>query len=177
MTQGKPNACKICEHSQVRAIDLCIMNGDSLRDIGTQFGTSKNAIQRHKNVCMKRLVSAPPAAPAPPAYNTGEDVKRGEDIGKWSRALLGKVIGFMNTAEQAGDLRTAVSAVREARATVELLGRIQGDLGPNSQVNVQVNNSVSMVNSPEWPVFLRIIEKYPAIRAELTEQLQLLEGK
>jgi hypothetical protein len=177
MTQGKRDACKICEHPQVRAIDRGIMAGDSLRDIATCFATSKDAVSRHKNVCMKRLVSPPAAAPVPPAYNTGEEVKRGEDIAKWSRGLLGKVIGFMNTAEQAGDLRTAVSAVREARATVELIGRIQGDLGPSSQVNVQVLNAPSMTQAKEWPIFITIIEKYPHIKAELTEALLLLEGK
>lgn len=175
MAQGKPNSCVCCDHPQRSAIDRAIVAGDSLRDIGTMFGTSKNAVQRHKNGCMKQTLSqttdsAP--TPEPLEYKTATEVARGEDLQKWSKGILGKAVSYMNQAEAAGDLRTACSAIREARGCIELLGRFQGELGPNSQVNVQVNNIPSLTTSPEYPILMRVLDRHPEIRDELNQALQ-----
>jgi hypothetical protein len=99
-----------------------------------------------------------------------KQIAKGEDLLKWTKGILGKAVSYMNQAEAAGDLRTACSAIREARGCVELLGKVTGELGPNSQLNVQVNVP-SMRDAPEWNTFIRIIEKYPAIKAELNQAL------
>lgn len=172
MAQGKPHSCVICDHTQRSAIDRAIMAGDSLRDIATMFKTSKDAVHRHKNGCMKiGTVTATPTA-EPPEYRTPAEVAHNDDLRKWSRGILGKSISFMNAAEAAGDLRTAVSAVREARGCIELLGKVTGELGPSSQVNVQVNNIPSLTTAPEWAVLMRVLDRHPEIREELAAALK-----
>ncbi len=162
----------MCEHPQRTAIDRAIVAGDSLRAIATTFATSKDAVYRHKNVCMQRGAATVTPTAEPPAYQTAPEVARGEDLKKWSRGILAKSIKYMNAAEDAGDLRTACAAVREARGCIELLGRVTGELGPNNQVNVQVNNAPSLTTSPEWPVLIRVLSNHPEIHAELNKALQ-----
>ena len=99
-----------------------------------------------------------------------KEIAKGDDLLRYVKGILGKAVSYMNQAEAAGDLRTACSAVREARGCIELLGKVTGELGPNNQLNVQVNMP-SMRDSPEWPIFIRIIEKHPAIKAELNQAL------
>jgi hypothetical protein len=100
-----------------------------------------------------------------------KEIAKGDDLLRYVKGILGKAVSYMNQAEAAGDLRTACSAIREARGCVELLGKVTGELGPNNQLNVQVNNVPSMRDAPEWGVFVRLIEKYPAIKAELNQAL------
>lgn len=152
MAQGKRDSCVCCDHDQRIAIDRAIMAGDSLRDIATMFKTSKDAVHRHKTICLQRgaIPVTPTEAPVePPEYKTAVEVAKNEDLRKWSKGILGKAISFMNAAESSGDLRTAVSAVREARGCIELLGRVQGDLGPNTAV--QVNTAIVQNPGPPPP--------------------------
>ncbi len=70
------------------------------------------------------------------------DVARGDDLLEQVRALRSKAINLLMAAERAGDLRTALRGVAEARACVELLARLEGELDERAQVNVLV--------APEW---------------------------
>jgi hypothetical protein len=55
------------------------------------------------------------------------------------RALQSKTLSILLRAEGAGDLRTALSAVREARGNVELLAKLSGELDERPVVNVLVS--------------------------------------
>ena len=46
-----------------------------------------------------------------------------------------KALGILTKAEQAGDLRTALMAVREVRSTLELGGKITGELVSRHEVS------------------------------------------
>jgi len=55
-------------------------------------------------------------------------VVRGDDLLGTARELQAKTLALLARAEAAGDLRTALAAVREARGNLELLGRLAGQL-------------------------------------------------
>lgn len=59
------------------------------------------------------------------------------------RALRSKSYQLLAQAEAAGDLRTALVAVREARSTVELLARLAGELAEGVVVSVLVSPQLS----------------------------------
>jgi hypothetical protein len=77
-----------------------------------------------------------------------KQIAQGEDLLRYTKGLLGRTISYMNQAEAAGDLRTAISAVREARGCVELLGKVTGELCTNAQTAVQINTTVKPVKPP-----------------------------
>ena len=166
--------CQICDHPQHAAIDLCITNGDSLRKIGTMFGTDKNAVQRHKNICMKR--TGPVLSPAPvPVYQTPEQVAVTERV---SISIINRVSSLVAVLEQQAtecasdkDRRNMTATATALLKALELNARLTGELGPNGQVYLQVNMP-SLTTAPEYPILMKVLDRHPEIRQELTAALQ-----
>ena len=157
--------CSVCQHPKIAEINQAIVTNVTLRDIASQFKIGYMSVKRHKD-----------AGHIPQALAKAQEAKeiaKSDDLLKWTKGILSKSISYMNQAEGAGDLRTAIAGVREARGCVELLGKVMGELGPNSQTAVQVNVGIqSITTSPEWPVLVRVLDRHPEIRQELTEALQ-----
>lgn len=152
--------CTICRHPHRDQVDAALIAGDSYREIAGRFSLSQSAIERHKNTHLPAtLAQAQQAA----------DVARGDTLLDQVRSLQAKALGILQKAEDANDLRLALVAIREARGTLELLARLQGDLQETTTVNV-------LVASPEWlslrGAILQAVEPYPAARAALIEALR-----
>jgi hypothetical protein len=85
------------------------------------------------------------------------------------RTLQGRAYGILDKAEGAGDLRTALGAIREARGNLELLAKLLGELDERPVVNLNV--------SPEWlelrAVIVGALEPHPEARGAV---LTAIEG-
>ncbi len=57
-----------------------------------------------------------------------EQVSKADDLLSQVRALHTKALSILATAETAGELRTALSGVREARGCLELEAKLRGEL-------------------------------------------------
>ena len=57
------------------------------------------------------------------------------------RSLQAKALGILDKAEKAGDLRTALAGVREARGCLELLAEMEGKIS---------RQPVGILLAPEW---------------------------
>jgi len=152
--------CTICRHPQRDQIDAALIAGDSYRALAERFSLSTTALSRHSQAHLPAtLAKAQQAA----------DVARGDTLLDQARDLQAKALGILKKAEDANDLRLALVAIREARGTLELLARLQGELQDATTVNV-------LVASPEWlslrGAILQAVEPYPAARAALVEALR-----
>jgi hypothetical protein len=58
------------------------------------------------------------------------------------RDLQRRALEILDKAEEAGELRTALGAIREARGNLELLAKLLGELDERPVVNLNL--------SPEW---------------------------
>lgn len=158
-----PRVCTISTHSERAAIDAALLDNTPLRDIAGRYGVSKSALARYRN---DRL----PAALAK-AHEAGE-VAHADDLLQQVRQLRGKAISILLAAEKAGDLRTALMGVREARACVELLAEMEGELNRAPQVNI--------VLSPEWTrlraVIIAHLAPFPDARAAVASGLLAIEA-
>ena len=169
--------CQICDSPQRAAIDLCIMNGDSLRKIATMFATSKDAVRRHKTICMKRIPAAlvPVVVNQVPAYATPAEVAIGRQNVRSVAQRAGQLVDRMETLaqrfEDTGDATGLMKAAKEIREGLRLMAQLSGELGPINQLNLQVNVP-TMRDAPEWPIIIRVIERHPEIRDELNQELQ-----
>jgi hypothetical protein len=111
-----PRVCSVCSHASRQEIELALISGQSLRDIAGQFDVSKTALDRHRHEhLLDELRSI--------ARHSAES--RGQTLLDQADALLGKASELLLSAEASGDTRTALSGVREARACVELLAKLQ----------------------------------------------------
>jgi hypothetical protein len=103
------------------------------------------------------LVKAQDAAEVAHADNLLEQVK----------SLQARALTILDKAEASGDLRTALSAIREARGNLELLAKLLGELQQEGTVNV--------IMSPEWlsirSTIVTVLEPYPQARTAVLEAL------
>ena len=141
-------------------MEAALLTEEPLRNIAQRFGTSPTALHRHKDGhIQKHLVKAQEAHEVAQADNLLEQVK----------SLQTRALSILDRADAAGDLRTALSAIREARGNLELLAKLLGELQQEGTVNVTV--------SPEWltlrAVLISALHPYPdaarAVSRALTE--------
>jgi hypothetical protein len=51
--------------------------------------------------------------------------------------LQNRALSILDRADESGDLRTALSAIREARSNLELLAKLLGELQPEGSQHLQ----------------------------------------
>src|SRR3712207_2670343 len=101
-----PRACTICQHAERPAINAALVANEPYRLIAERFGTSVAALTRHK------------AEHLPVSLAKAEEAKEtalADDLLGQVKALRNKAISLLQKAEAAGDLRTALLGIREAR--------------------------------------------------------------
>ena len=154
-----PRECTICKHPQRTEIDAALVNGDMYRGVSRRFDCSEDALRRHK-------------AEHVPAHmaqaHDAQDVANADSLLDQVRDLQRKALGILDKAENAGDLRAATSAIREARECIVLLAKLMGELDERAQVNI-------LVLSPEWLAIrsrlLTALEPFPDARLAVAEAL------
>jgi len=156
-----PRVCSICVHDGRAAIDAALVAGTALRDVARQHAVSKDALFRHRSDHIPaRLAKAQDAA----------EVAQADDLLREVRALRGKAYSLLLKAEAAGDIRTALAGIREARGCLELLAKLLGELDERPTVNVLV--------APEWlavrAALLDALSPYPDARAAVSGRLVAL---
>jgi hypothetical protein len=87
-----------------------------------------------------------------------EEVAQADDLLEQVRNLQAHALDILERAEKAGDLRTALAAISQARGNLELLGKLAGELDERPVVNLNV--------SPEWlelrALIIGALEPHPA---------------
>src|SRR5947209_3631180 len=109
-----PRTCTICTHLDRAAIDAALVAVEPYRHLAAHSGTSTGVLQRHKEEHL----------PAALVYaKEVEVVAQADDLLAQVRDLQRRTLRILDGAEKAGDRRTALAAIREARGNLELLGR------------------------------------------------------
>lgn len=98
-----------------------------------------------------------------------EEAARADDLLEQLRHLQTHAFDILQRAENAGDLRTALAAISQARGTLELLAKLLGELDEGTTVNV--------LASPEWlelrTVIVATLEPHQEARSAV---LRTIEG-
>jgi hypothetical protein len=128
--RGRP--CTICQHPKRDEIDKLLAPSDAnFAAISRQFaGISEDALKRHtESHIAASLVKA-------------EDIKEVTEANALLadiRSLREKATTILEKAETAGDLKTALLGIREARGCIELLAKVEGQLDDRPQINITLN--------------------------------------
>lgn len=160
-----PRRCSVCDHVDRPAIDRALVeNSQSLRDIARQFGLGKDALARHKKEHIPTHVAL---AREQMALDAGGILLSIE-------ALHDRAIGIFAWAEQAGDLRTALGAIREARQTLETLHNIR--LASDQMLDAE--QAGRLVDALTWAVRRHIHDRetLAAIQGDVAEALKARES-
>jgi len=154
-----PRSCTVCEHPAREEIDRALVGGASNRSAASLYDVSEAAVRRHKaNHLPAKLAMAEQAAEVTEASNLLAQVQD----------LQGRALAILDKAEGTGDLRTALSAIREARGNLELLAKLLGELDDRPVLNLHV--------SPEWlelrTVIVGALEPYSEARGAVLRALE-----
>src|SRR5215211_4400331 len=128
-----PRRCTVCDHLKRHGIDEALVSGAPYRSVAKRFELSESAVYRHKVEHLPAHLSKAREA---------EEVARADDLLDQVRNLQAHALDILGRAEKAGDLRTALAAISQARGNLELLGKLAGELDERPIVNLNI--------SPEW---------------------------
>jgi len=158
-----PRVCTVCTHPQRPEIDRAIVGDGTYRTIADRYGLSETALKRHKGEHLPGHVAKAHAA---------REVADADDLLQQLKALRNKAIGILQKAETAGDYRTALMGIREARGCIETLMEIEGELDRRGVVNITVSADWVEIRS----AILVALHPYPEAAQAVAGRLQILEG-
>lgn len=157
-----PRRCTVCEHAQVEEINAALVEAQNIAKIAKQYNVNYHALYRHRDHIPAALVKAQDA----------QEVAKADSLLEQVTELRDKALSILAKAEQAGDLRTALQGIKEARGCLELLARLQGQLQEQVAVNVLV--------APQWlslrTVILQTLAEFPEARLRLAAALREVES-
>jgi hypothetical protein len=147
-----PRVCTICTHPEREAINAALVDSIAYRTIADRYGLSHQALMRHKAEHLPSIMVKSEEA---------REVAHADDLVWQIKQLRNKAIGILGKAEKAGDLKTALMGVREARACIELLAEMEGEINRRPVFNLYM--------SAEWievrAVLLHALGDFPEARA------------
>ena len=113
-----PRTCTICIHPARSSIDQDLIARVPFRHIAAQTGTSTTALQRHKRDHIPLTLRK---------AHDAEEVAHAGTLLDQIRELQSRAMRILDTAEEAGDLRTALAAIGQARGVLELQAKMTGE--------------------------------------------------
>jgi hypothetical protein len=157
-----PRRCTVCDHPQRHGIDETLVTGAPYRSVAKRFDLSESAVYRHKTEHLPaRLLKAREA----------QEVAQADDLLDQVRNLQAHALDILVRAEKAGDLRTALAAISQARGNLELLGKLAGELDERPVVNLNV--------SAEWlqlrAVIVGALEPHPEAQGAILRALERVD--
>jgi hypothetical protein len=158
-----PRRCTVCTHPDQEAIDEALMGGTALSALSAKYRVSEDALGRHKGKHVPAKLVAAQAA---------EEVAQADDLLDQVRDLQRRVLAILDKAEEAGELRTALGAIREARGNLELLAKLLGELDERPVTHVLVSAEWVMVRT----AMMETLGRYPEARVAVAERLSALEA-
>jgi transposase len=174
-----PRTCTICTHPERAAIDKALVDGQPYRDIAGRYGTSKTALQRHKEDHLRELVTQAKQRQAAHEAALGAAQREQEttrveqalDIVKQLKAINAASVAILHEARQAGNAEIALKAVDRVLRQIEFQARLLGELDA-PQVNVLL--------APEWVSIraglLAALGPFPEARTAVAQRLLSVES-
>jgi hypothetical protein len=124
--------CTVCSHEDRFDIDTILVDRSaSYRDIAERFALSKTAVSRHvTGGHISELLSL--AADAERSAQADTLLDRIED-------LQARTLAILEASEETREHGTALSAIREARRNLELIGEVTKELNRTPTLNLHLN--------------------------------------
>ena len=111
--------CKTCRHPGRDDIDQALVSGEPHRSVAEQYGLSESSVFRHQEHHVPATLIA--------ALESRE-LAHGENLLDLVNGLVDSALASLERAEGKGNEREVQGAIREARHSLELVGRLNGDL-------------------------------------------------
>lgn len=157
--------CTVCNHPEVDQINKLLINNAPYRTIADQFDISVSALGRHKRDHLPDLLAR---------AKESAEVAQADDLLSQIQLLQSKALAILQQAERSGELKTALHGIREARACLELLARVEGQLQHGNNITVNITQQRQVITNITQILTEEI--KDPAILYRVSSRLNQLEG-
>ena len=114
-----PRTCTICASPQHQAIDQALVAGTPYRAVAERFAASPPSVYRHQQGHLPATMLKAREA---------QEVAHADGLLAQLQSLQQKTLEILARAKGAGDLRSALAALRELRGTVELTAKLTGQM-------------------------------------------------
>jgi hypothetical protein len=145
-------------HPARKEIEQALLEGESYGTVAKRYGTNKAVLHRHR-----QTLPAVIARGANPA-----EIERSDTLLDQVRNLQAEASSVLDSAKNSGDLQTALKAIAQARACIELLAKLTGELAAQPTINLTVN--------PVWietrTVILAALAGHPDARTAVVNTLE-----
>ncbi len=141
-------ACQTCQHADVAAIDRELAANTAIPALAALYRVSTDSLLRHKQNHLPQAVARAEAA---------KEATRGDDLLDQVNKLKGKAVSLLLKAEAAGDYRTALAGIREARACLELLLEVEGEINRQPVVNILISDEWLRIRG----LLISTLDSYP----------------
>lgn len=154
--------CEVCTHPDKNVIEERMLTGVSVRKIADEFDIGRMSVQRHRhNHLPHSLVKSKKL----------QEMQAADDLVTRIESLYEKAIEIIRLAQQDKKYQPAVSAIKEARSSLELLAKISGELRTGTQIN--------LTYSPQWvdlrSVLVNTLQEYPEACNKVVQALEEAE--
>ena len=119
-----PRTCTICTNPDIQGIDQALVAGTPYRAVAERFEISPPSLYRHQQGHLPATLLKAREVP---------EVAHADGLIAQLQSLQQKALEILNRAEGSGDMRSALSALRELRGTVELTARLTGQMSSTSR--------------------------------------------
>jgi hypothetical protein len=149
-----PRRCTICHHEKRDEIDRHLSGGGAIGALGAEWGVSTDALKRHKaNHLLPEM-----------REKLTEDLDlRDVDVLAEMKSLYRRLQSHLERVEETDNWQAIKAFHSEARADLELLAKLIGQLDERPVVNLNL--------SPEWlelrAVIVAALEPHPEARADV----------
>jgi len=144
-----PRVCAVCASEHRDAIEDAFLEGQPKTRIASNFGIGEHSIRYHlKEGHLSKLMAL---------ARDAQRAARADTLLDRAEALQSRTETILDEAESSRDLRTALAAIAQCRANLELIGEITKELNRMPTLNLHLN--------PEWlqveAVIVHALDRYP----------------
>lgn len=154
---------KIEDHPKSKEIITRLASGEEFSKIVEDFPEI-----RYQDLDYYSKNKLPVLVSKSPEFKAEVEEFRGNNTLEEVRSLKAKALEILAQAQQAGDLKTALMGIREARSCLELWMRAEGQLNDAPQITI--------INNPEWielrTVIIQALDPFPDAKQAVCEVLR-----
>ncbi|MBR1156866.1 hypothetical protein [Bradyrhizobium sp. JYMT SZCCT0428] len=177
---GRKPRCHVCAHPECARVELMRVSGIGLDAIGAQFDLSRDSIWRHMRDHVSEADRATYLAEVPMTELLTRAADEGISLLDFLRIVRGTLMKQFQLAASANDRRGVAALAGKLNETLDLIGKLTGEMLKLSPSSV-VNNTAVFVNSPIFmdlqSMLVHKLAGYPEALQRVVEGLQELEAK
>jgi hypothetical protein len=154
-----PRVCTICSHESRDAIEDAFIAGLPKRRIATRYGVGEKAVRHHIREHLPPLLAL---------ARDAEQASRADSLLDRIEALQSRTLAILEATEETHDHRVALSAIREARSNLELIGEVTRELDRAGTINLELTVEWQEVKA----VLVNTLASYPEAQQAVFNALE-----